>query len=432
MRMEFPLHCSLATDDGSRREAIDATASIGADSLRLVRNDDSDLVIDLRQVVCAETKDRAVRLVTCEGTEMLLDRLGGRQEELLRYIWTSKNDLLHSDLFGSEVPRIKGVNGELRTVTPAGAPLPLQKCELRVYRDFLTVSPERSDLVRVPFSRLEGAGVEKYSLVVRTKDGNQIAISKLGRDLEPARRAIAGAMADSRQRSVGILRDLVPSAEMAAIEALAMTTADGSFVSLADLESSVPCAAGAVDARLESAGIGERCRQLSSVGQSGMTRIAMRRRITRGEIKDDFWTLVPIASSEDGSMGNAIALQSTEDAPECRATLFFRIVPRASFSSSGGVLSENDVARALDEVGDALELSVFQRAPIVLSDLELTMPENARYRHAVSSIPGLSGLRHRFIGKVMHSSPEQWAETTRELLRFNVSAASDDEVFATA
>ena len=43
-------------------------------------------------------------------------------------------------------------------------------------------------------------------------------------------------------------------------------------------------------------------------------------------------------------------------------------------------------------------------------------PRYAKYQFAVKKIPELRELRGLFMGRVVHSSPEQWQQDTRALL----------------
>jgi hypothetical protein len=67
----------------------------------------------------------------------------------------------------------------------------------------------------------------------------------------------------------------------------------------------------------------------------------------------------------------------------------------------------------------------FRREPIFLSDEQLRDPRNARYRYAIQSIPSLRELRHLYIGRVVHSSFDQWKTDVTDLLSFNASTNDD-------
>jgi hypothetical protein len=68
----------------------------------------------------------------------------------------------------------------------------------------------------------------------------------------------------------------------------------------------------------------------------------------------------------------------------------------------------------------------FRREPIYLPDEKLDEPRYQKYQFSIQLIPGLQMLRSHFIGRVIHSSPEQWKTDVMSLLKFNMSAKDDD------
>jgi len=91
----------------------------------------------------------------------------------------------------------------------------------------------------------------------------------------------------------------------------------------------------------------------------------------------------------------------------------------------------NELDRRADElaalINSCLQAVNFRREPIYLAEERLYEPRYARYRFSVMRLPELRRLRELFIGRVIHSSPEQWKRDVEDLLRFNVTAAGDAE-----
>jgi hypothetical protein len=69
----------------------------------------------------------------------------------------------------------------------------------------------------------------------------------------------------------------------------------------------------------------------------------------------------------------------------------------------------------------------FRREPIFLSEEQLDSPKYVQYRFAISKMPSLRMLRSLFIGRVIHSSPEQWKSNVASLLAFNAKSLDDTE-----
>jgi hypothetical protein len=65
----------------------------------------------------------------------------------------------------------------------------------------------------------------------------------------------------------------------------------------------------------------------------------------------------------------------------------------------------------------------FRREPVYLSDEQIrNEPQYARYRYATQNIESLKDLRRLFIGRIIHSTFEQWKSDVASLLAFNITA----------
>jgi hypothetical protein len=110
------------------------------------------------------------------------------------------------------------------------------------------------------------------------------------------------------------------------------------------------------------------------------------------------------------------------------ATYFFRISSRKDYANIVKDMTEmHQCADRLISRMNRLMLDInFRREPIYLSDERLKEPQYNRYLYAVRKIPSLKALRELFIGRVIHSSFEQWKSDVSELLKFNVTADHND------
>jgi hypothetical protein len=67
----------------------------------------------------------------------------------------------------------------------------------------------------------------------------------------------------------------------------------------------------------------------------------------------------------------------------------------------------------------------FRREPIYLPTDRLEETEYVKYKIALQRMPSLQLIRNLFIGRIIHSSPEQWKNDVMGLLKFNVSTQDD-------
>jgi hypothetical protein len=116
-----------------------------------------------------------------------------------------------------------------------------------------------------------------------------------------------------------------------------------------------------------------------------------------------------------------------------KATYFFRIVSRKDYPA---IKSIQDMHKEVDNfikgINRCMLATNFRREPIYLSDEKLADPRYTRYRFAIQKLPALQTLSRLFIGRVIHSSLEQWKQDVAELLKFNVTTLDDSARWAKA
>jgi hypothetical protein len=136
---------------------------------------------------------------------------------------------------------------------------------------------------------------------------------------------------------------------------------------------------------------------------------------------DYIWFLVPVFSLNPAEPGNAIAMEASSMEGSGRATYFFKIVSRQGYKNYKNLDDlQNDADKAIRRINRCMSIINFRREPIYMSDDQMALPENIKYRYAVNKIPALHELRRAFIGRVAHYSLQQWQEDILELLKFNV------------
>ena len=178
--------------------------------------------------------------------------------------------------------------------------------------------------------------------------------------------------------------------------------------------------AAALEARLRAAGMGEEYNHLASLGEGSMARLGIKRSLVSTE-EDYIWFLMPLLGKE----GNAIAMEATSGPSGGRATYFFRIAPRDRYPGMDKGARREAAEECMDLLTAGLQEINFRREPIYLKDEQLAAPQYSRYRFSIVLLPSLRELRARLIGRVAHTSPEEWATKVGQLLAFNASAKGD-------
>lgn len=158
-----------------------------------------------------------------------------------------------------------------------------------------------------------------------------------------------------------------------------------------------------------------------------------------GELTGSYtWLLVPLCNAGSGRLSNAIALeafttqsssQGKEDQTSATAgaTYFFRIVGRKEYIQA----RDEDLIIELENFTKNINRYMidinFRREPIFLSENQLKDTKYVQYRFAIAKMPSLMTLRNLFVGRVIHSSADQWKNDVASLLAFNARSLDDTE-----
>jgi hypothetical protein len=190
--------------------------------------------------------------------------------------------------------------------------------------------------------------------------------------------------------------------------------------------------------RIEKAGISVEYEFLDSLASRDQVCVGLKRGLM-GDLTGSYtWLLVPLRNAGSGRLSNAIALetfttqnssQGKEDQTSATAgaTYFFRVIERKEYTQA----KDEDLARELENFTKNINRYMidinFRREPIFLSANQLKDTKYVQYRFAIAKMPSLMTLRNLFIGRVIHSSPDQWKNDVASLLAFNARSLDDTE-----
>jgi hypothetical protein len=109
------------------------------------------------------------------------------------------------------------------------------------------------------------------------------------------------------------------------------------------------------------------------------------------------------------------------------ATYFFRVTGRKEYALTKDEDLAEDLGGFIKDVNRSMIEVNFRREPIYLTENQLESTEYTQYRFAIAKIPSLRTLRDRFVGRVIHSSQDQWRADVTNLLAFNTKSIDDSE-----
>ena len=428
--MEVKLRFSLADLSGTVVSMGDATATLGADTLLLAPSSGGPLNISLRDFASIEEGEYRISIHLRPSGSLLLFNAGFKYEDLARSLFRSVNELELKDLLMDERLLKQGVTADGIFVTSTRRSL--GRCEVRLYETAMVVMPERAGLLRLKYHDVLGTDVNDYHLLVKLESGETLELEKLGRELDPLRKMLTDSVSDLSAKAQAMVKDAHPSADLASVLGASNLLEDGKTAKRQELEQACPGLWTALEKKLSGYGIGEEYAFLKNISDQNLVRIGIKRPLHAEEAQDYIFFLAPVFSTDEKKGGNAVAFEASSGEDEGRATYFFRIWSRKDYPLPDAKEMEQQADQFAQELAEGLNAINFRREPIYLTEEALSTPERSRYRYAIMRISRLRLLRERFIGKVMHASPEQWKEDVTALLAFNVAQKGDDATWKKA
>jgi hypothetical protein len=398
-------------------------------------------LIDIIDVV---SSDYRVSLDLSSGEKLSIYDLGYKYEDFVRTLFALRNEMILKHLLMNETVKKSGVQAQVAYVSSQGEQKLFEHCEPRLYETSLILIPSVDDPVRIPYSDILRVDEMDYSLEIATESGERISLSKMGSEFDGIRRGLADAMNELALKTQSTLKWVFPALDPAGTRNAARFLKEGRAAKRSDIESVSPELWSSLEKKVALAGIGKEYEHLKSLSQQDRVCIGLKRGLMGDLTGDHLWLLFPIYNSDPMMPGNALAmevagLQSAEAGTGLAegnqstqggggATYFFRIASREDYAALVKDIAEmhRSVDRLIMRINRLMIDINFRREPIYLSDERLKEPQYSKYLYAVRKIPSLKALRELFIGRVIHSSFEQWKSDVSDLLKFNVSVENDD------
>jgi len=437
--------CSFLFTDGSgaRLLAGEAELALEQETLSIMPRFGEPvrtLLMDISQISLG---DYRVKISISSGEELALYDLGFKFGDFITNLHSARNEVIVKSLLMNESLKKPAVWGELTFIESAGGTSRHERCEIRIYETALVLMPFDAEPIRLHFSNVGQIEAKDFSIEITTYSADKVIISKLGNEYENLARDLSDAINALNVQTQVLLKELSASSGPAIIRNLARLMNDGKAASSASIKSISPNLWKDFEKKIEQTQIWNEYQYLKSIARQDLIAVGVKRGLM-GDITGNYlWFMVPIYGGNTG-YGNAIALESVristtgqkdldsegglEANAAANATYFFRITRPQEYAKIAANIEQLDAEanRSIQKLSRLMIDINFRREPIFLSDEKLRgEPQYAKYRYAVQRIPSLRELRNLFIGRVIHSSFEQWKSDVAGLLKFNMTAPDD-------
>ncbi len=423
--IEFKARFSLLDVNNTEADGGEARLTMDAASLGLTGPRGKTRYIPLRDILETRVAEYTAIIALSTSEKLTISQLGHDFENFQRELSQRIRDLTLTDLLMQEPLKMGELHAAYRYIDAAGAEKQAGNCELRIYQTALIVVPELNIPMRLTFSEISAVINESYSVEIQTENSGKYIFTQLGRDLEPLTSVLGEQIRSMDLQVQALVKELMPGASMPAIRTLATLMKEGRAARRKDIEAVGPGLWAQLELQLTGADGGDEYSFLKSIGQAQDICIGVKRGLKADE-GNYLWFLVPVFDTDPTKPGNAVIMEAISAEGESRATYVFRMVSRKdypSFKTIGELQSQ--MADFIRTVNHALIAINFRREPIYLTDEMLVRPQYEKYRYSIARIPELRALRRLYIGRVMHSTQEQWRADIKDVLSFNVKTQDD-------
>jgi hypothetical protein len=433
--------CGYLHLDGSGAQVAKGEADVQLESERLLvlPKLGEPIYLSLVDILEFSSNDYKLELQLPERERLVIYDLGYRFDDFMSNLSSARNEMILRYLLMNESIRKSGVLGDLKIIDSSGGEKTLENCSLRLYETSIVFIPPVSRPIKLLYALIDKSEVEEYALRITTQSGEGFLFSKMGSDFDSTVSELSSAINSLNVQTQTLVKQIDPLAEPATVRGIARLLRDGRAATRSEIEKISPAFWDALEKEVEPSAIWRSYQFLKSIARQQKIAAGIKRGLM-GELTGNYlWLLVPLYGA-DNPRWNAIAMEATrvvfpaENAAEGHgqdeisggnATYFFRIAGRSDFSFMSVEELDYRVDGMIRNINQLMLDINFRREPIFLSDEQLRDPRNARYRYAIQSIPSLKELRHLYIGRVIHSSFDQWKTDVTDLLSFNASTNDD-------
>jgi len=429
--MERPLVYQLffTLTDANNSEVLtgEGRASLNERSIEIEPSKGNSISIPYFEVLKIFIGDYSVTLNLKMDEKLVLTRLGYEYENFLTNLYRLRNELLLKYMLMEEKNLAAGIEAYYR-YDGEESRKEEGPCEARVYESALVTLPKRSEPIRIPICYVRNFTSSDYTSTIESEADTKLELSRMGEKSSFFERSFTKAIGEVSNRTQRHLSEVAPMIDQSRIRGAATLMSDGKAASRKELESISPELWSQIESRLKTIGMQEEYSFLDGLSTQKNVWVGLKRGLMGDRTGEYIWFVVPIYDSDPKNPGNAVVLEASSDTGTGRATYFFRLQDRATYGKGIELGSLSYKADQFVKRTNQCMIEInFRREPIYLDDQKLVDPEYEMYLYAAKTLTSLKFLREHYIGRVMHSSQEQWKNDTLDLLKFNVESNENTE-----
>ena len=442
--MDFNLFYNLKDNKSNVKAEGEAKAALDDNYLTLKVDFGDALLFSYTDIKGIVDNDYTVEIALTSNEKLTLRRLGYQYEDFLFQLFKLRNELLLKYLLMQESLLQAGFEGQYSLTSP-NEQMKTGQCELRLYDTGLVILPQKADPIRSPYCYISQINKGDYKLSIIDEFANKIEISQLGVNFDPFSKALSDAYNKMITRTQENIKELIPEADPATIRKLAALMKDGRAAKRKDIELLSTEFWRRLTKKIDEANLKTEYNFLDSIAIKDQECVGQKRGLMGNLTGSYTWMLFPLREPNSNKLSNTIVMEAfnnlkdqenqnpqatteNEDtigdekqsennsAATAGATYLFQLMEQKEYSQAKDEELNRKLEDFIKNINKAMIDINFRREPIYLSDDQLDSTKYVQYRFAIQNIPSLRFLRSLFIGRVMHSSPEQWKSNISSLL----------------
>jgi hypothetical protein len=458
--MEIAVNYKLYDDESNIKNEGEAKAKFDDQYLTLAVMFGEPMLFSYTDIVGISDYDYKVDLFLTSKEKLNLWGLGYQYEDFLFQLYKLRNELMLKYLLIDESLLKGGFEAQYKQIDTNGQTNQTGNCEIRLYDTAIVILPQKSEPIRLPYCYITNVNKQDYTLKITNTILEKIEFTQLGQDFDPFAKALSDALNKMNLRTQENIKELIPEATPLTINKIASLMKDGQAAKRKEIALQSQNFWRRLEKKIDESGITKEYDFLNSLAAKDQVCVGIKRGLM-GDLTGTYtWMMFPLLNPQTNRLSNAIAIEAFNDQDNTAenkkqqnssenevseteeetsltideqkpattgATYFFRTMGRKEYTQTKDedliIEQENfikNINRAMIDVN-------FRREPIFLSEEQLDSTKYVQYRFAIERMPLLRMLRSLFIGRVIHSSTEQWKSNITSLLAFNAKSLDDTE-----
>jgi len=392
-------HFVLIDETGKEIESDQAKFVLDEEKISILSESGKATSLLLRDVSEFFSEDYKINLSLLGGGKVIISELGYQYDDFVRVFTKLRHEIMQKELLMKEGVKKTGFRGDYDYQKDgekrAG------RAEVEIYDTGLVIKPEQGDFIRIPYSEITEFSEKDFQILIVSEFAS-LSLSHFGEKFSSLSKAVEEALAELSLKTQITLKEFLPELDPLTIKKASELLKDGRAVSKDALDKISSAIFANLEKKLMVLGIKESYDYLKSLSEAERVFIGIKRDLMGDLTGEYIWFLLPVISEKGGDFLAMEAASTIEGGG--KATYFFKIPKEENL---------DDLVKKLNRCMLAIN---FRREPIYLKDEDLEKPDYSKYKIAVSRIPELKLLRQLFVGRVIHTSPENWKENVNHLI----------------